>query len=234
MAFGLFRHGLLALLSICSGLVPALAGDTAEQGTEDTSARDTFAELERTLLERDFVLDFKVVSSGAYESLLAGMLEICRTAEVSMQADGHFAQQAAAIRLRASDGLMSGGNGAAKFAQATPANLREALVLGLTRMGILHNLAVMSGGSPPDHAGIGVGDWVQVKSLRLGATEELDGVSAKTLRFTVVVNGEDAGTATLWVDDTSGMPLRREQVVRFGDAEMRVVESYSALTLYPR
>lgn len=43
--------------------------------------------------------------------------------------------------------------------------------------------------------------------------------------FDVVVEGKRIGAAELWVD-ASGLPLRREQTVRFPQGEMKVTERY--------
>lgn len=193
-----------------------------------------FDQLERTLLASDFALDFQVVSHGAYEAGLGGSLAVQGPHTVRLEADGHFAGEPAAIRLAARDDRMHGGNGDTVFATDTPPALRDALVLGLTRMGILHNLAVMSAGAPPDHGEGGVRDWVRVDDLRPGQPEVIDGVPTKTLSFQVVVNGSAAATATLWLREDSGLPLRREQIVKFDGSEMRVVENYRNLTLYSR
>jgi hypothetical protein len=215
-----------------TALLLTLAAPGPAWSTDDPA--QVFDQLERTLLASDFALDFQVVSHGAYEARLDGSVAMRGPHTVRLEADGHFAGEPAAIRLAARDDGMRGGNGDAAFASDTPAALRDALVLGLTRMGILHNLAVMSAGSPPDHGEGGVREWVRVDDVRPGKPEVIDGVPAKTLCFQIVVNGSAAATATLWLREDSGLPLRREQVVRFDGSEMRVVESYRNLTLYPR
>lgn len=43
--------------------------------------------------------------------------------------------------------------------------------------------------------------------------------------FDVVVEGKRVGSAELWVDAT-GLPLRRNQTVRFANGDMKVVERY--------
>ena len=48
---------------------------------------------------------------------------------------------------------------------ATPPALNEAIVIGLTRMGHLHNIAVLTGGLPPDHSDGGAADWVRVANF---------------------------------------------------------------------
>lgn len=220
------RAGRWALAALLGTVVTGpLLADGAEQ---------SFARLEQALLETDFLLAFEIVSSGAYEAGFTGTVEIRGLADVRLQADGEFAGERAAIRLQSVDGAMSGGNGDAAFAGPTPPAVRDALVLGLTRMGLLHNLAVLSAGSPPDRAAGGIRDWVRPENLRSGQPGSVEGVPAKPLHFDVVVDGKVAAAATLWVGEDSGLPLRREQVVDFDGSEMRVVESYRSVTTYPR
>jgi len=216
------------------GLLLATNALCMPEALADEEADTAFAELENRLLTDDFSLAFDIVSSDPYPAHLQGIADLRGTDQVKVEADGEFAGQAAAIRLMARDGTMIGGNGASGFEQSTPDALREAMVLGLTRMGLLHNLAVMSAGAPPDHAGGGVRDWVQVKDLRRETGVIIDGSPAVAFHFTVVVSGVDAATAVLWVDAETGLPVRRRQVVRFDGGEMGVTETYPALTIYPR
>jgi hypothetical protein len=48
------------------------------------------------------------------------------------------------------------------------------------------------------------------------------------------LDGSAAATATLWLREDSGLPLRREQIVKFDGSGMRVVESYRNLILCSR
>jgi hypothetical protein len=219
---------------IAMGLLLTASSLWLPEALADTEADAAFAELENNLLTSDFSLTFDIVSTGPYPAHLEGAASLRGADEVSVEADGQFAGEDVAIRLTARDGKMKGGNGASGFEQSTPGGLRKALILGLTRMGLLHNLAVMSSGAPPDHAGGGVRDWVQVKDLRLATGTIIDGDPALAFHFTIVVSGEDAATAVLWVDAETGLPIKREQVVRFDGGEMRVTEIYSAMTIYPR
>ena len=40
----------------------------------------------------------------------------------------------------------------------------------------------------------------------------------------LVVAGQPSGSATLWLDDRTGLPLEREQTVRFDTGTMRLIE----------
>jgi len=217
-----------------AGIALAASGIWGSACVAATDAETAFAEFEERLLTSDFSLEFNIVASGPYPAQLAGTTTLSGADDASVKANGVFAGQSASIRLTAHDGRMKGGNGALEFDQATPEALREAMVIGLTRMGLLHNLAMMSSGAPPDHADGGVRDWVQAANLKLETDALIEGRPAVAFSFAVVVSGEDSGSATLWVDAETGLPLKREQVVSFGNGEMRVTETYPALTIIAR
>lgn len=100
-------------------------------------------------------------------------------------------------------------------------------------MGVLHNLAMLVGGAPPDHAAGGVEDWVQtVDHRRPVPSGPPPGPDGEAVTFGLVVGGEPSGTATLWLDDR-GVPVRREQTVEFPEGVMRVVERYEVLGSVP-
>jgi hypothetical protein len=109
---------------------------------------------------------------------------------------------------------------------ATPDGLNEAIVIGMTRMGILHNLAQLVGGQPPDHMEGGVRDWARVVAIESSADEDDAGHPLLRFDFGLVVAGQPSGTASLWIDAVSRLPLRREQTVQFASGEMKVIEVY--------
>jgi hypothetical protein len=179
---------------------------------------------ERMLREPEWGATFAVRSEGAFAAALDGVLTF-EGARTAVRAEGTFGGAPVALDL-VSDGVtMSGGSADRRLEAAEPAALREALVMGFTRMGILHNLARLTGGHAPDHAAGGAGDWVRLRDVR--RVDAAEGEVA--LRFEVEVAGAPAGEATLWLDRASGRPLRREQTVRFTGGSMQVTETYAAL-----
>ena len=51
-------------------------------------------------------------------------------------------------------------------------------------------------------------------------------VFTERIDFGLVVAGQPSGTASLWIDAASRLPLRREQTVQFETGEMKVIEVY--------
>jgi hypothetical protein len=196
------------------------------------SANAAFEALEGRLLEAESVsFRFDIRAVGPVPAVLVGKAVIGPQETARLAADGSFAGNEAAIRLESGDRGMAGGNGDAVFQAEAPSALRQGLLVGLTRMGLLHNLAVLSAGSPPDRIDGSVTDWVRYSDMTLGPEESIGGVTARRFSFTVVVSGVPSAFAELWVDATSGLPIRRVQVMNFPEGEMRVLEQYSDFSL---
>jgi hypothetical protein len=123
------------------------------------------------------------------------------------------------------------GNGPDRSSASTPLYLSEALLIGMTRMGLLHNLANLVGDAPPDGGDGGVREWGVVDSFGSG---EPAGPSTdmETISFAITVAGTPSGSASLELDP-EGYPVERRQVVSFPGGEMRVVERYYNVTINP-
>jgi hypothetical protein len=215
----------LAAVAACSiGGIPnhGAAADTQTAGS-------MFAEIEHRLLKGSVISGrFTVSADGAFSASLHGALEMSRGAEIDLNATGTFGEDSVTLYLRSDGRIMEGGNAGRKFQEHSPGGLAEALLLGLTRMGILHNLARLIGGSVPDRADGGLREWVEVRDVQFapGAGQEELRSELTALRFVIYVSGEQVAEATLWLDPDSGLPVRREQVVAFPGGPMRVTESY--------
>jgi len=213
----------MALVAMTIAWTLALPGCGGEPGREDPG--EAFGRLEEAwLLPNEIGVRFHITSEGAFQAELRGELHLGVDGVASLLGEGTFGGEAAAPFLTVSEGRMAGGNRERTFQVAAPAHLREALVMGLTRMGLLHNLARLVAGSPPDRADGTVGEWVQVHDLALEAPRE-DAPGSTGIRFGISVAGQPAGEATLWLGE-NGQPVLREQIVRFPAGEMRVVERY--------
>ena len=101
----------------------------------------------------------------------------------------------------------------------------------MTRMGLLHNLAMLSSGSPPDRIDGSVSKWVRPGDIRKGASASIDGRDADSLEFTVIVDGQPSGEVVLWLDAESGLPIGREQLVHFSQGDMKVTERYTSISV---
>ncbi|MCA9704831.1 MAG: hypothetical protein KDK70_03145 [Myxococcales bacterium] len=202
---------------------PAAAAPGAQAAPSDPET--TFGALERDLLRDPLHLRFDITAEGSVEVSLVGELHL--DAEVELSARGRFAGEDHELHLwTEGDRLRLGPVDAPTLDVPRPPELAPALVVGLTRMGLLHNLAMLVAGVGPDHADGGVADWVATVEHHRPSPPPAEG---DALTFGLVVSGQPSGRATLWLD-AQGMPLRREQVVDFPDGQMRVVERYEVLS----
>jgi hypothetical protein len=204
------------------------AGEVAGAPMEAASGEDLafeFTGLEARLVGAEVVeMDFEIGATGAYPADLSGSLRISPDSGTTFVATGQFGGQPVDLFLRPHPEGMIYGNGDIRLVGVVPSDLQAALVIGLTRMGLLHNLARLSGVVPPDHMDGNVQSWVTVDGYR-ASTDHVGAVE-----FDLTVAGVPSGTASLLMDD-EGLPVIRRQVVQFPDGEMHVVERYSNVVI---
>lgn len=210
--------GLVVMLAACSQPAPE-----ARVGTDAPPAR-VFEALETRLLRAGVIgMDFHLTATGAAEIDVRGRFDMTPTG-TDLRAAGTFAGQPVDLVLgRASDEIVFG-RAADPLTAPVPEHLREALILGLTRMGLLHNIARLTGNAPPDHADGGVAEWVRVDGFRTDST------AARRLAFEITVAGQPAGAAELELDE-DGRPRLRRQTVRFPTGDMHVIERYDQVVV---
>lgn len=177
--------------------------------------------------------EFAINSAGAVISHLTGRVRWVRDGEFTLTAEGEFAGQPQQLELRGdASTLTTLVAGSESWSGARPPELIVALVRGLSHMGLLHNLAMLTGGKPPDHADAGAREWLVAEDFEFGPTETREGVELRPLEFMMIVGGQPVSRATLWLD-ADGLPVERYQAVEFPEGEMRVVERYSNFVVEP-
>jgi hypothetical protein len=205
-----------------------------------------FVALEQRLLAATSIDIAVEVESGApYVSLLTGTLALGSANQLTLSIDGQFKGEPVHLRLRSNAGRLVGGphgDGDATVDLPTPAKLTEAVIVGMLGMGLLHNLALISFGMPPDHAAGGAAQWVvtSAHTWDTGRDATIGGAAGRALSFEISVEGHAVGDATLWLDAATGLPLKREVNVHFsGEGEggasgtMHVSETYLKFEVKP-
>ncbi len=189
-------------------------------------AGQVFAALEARLLAAQQVrVEMKISAEGAVKAAYQGTL-VVEGKQVRLDQTGHFMEQPSHLQVTAGKDAFKFGH-AGKLQTATrPRHLEEALWIGLTRMGLLHNLAMLHSGQGPDHAGGGVKDWVRGHNFRFLEEETLENRRMMRIQFDLEVSKIPAGQAILWLDSKTGLPYLREQVVQFPEGEMVVREQF--------
>ena len=222
-------------IGIASPIVATSCSDATDDGAADRTsdtAETRFLELEQRLLDAESVhIRGAAGSAGAVISGLEGQAVLASGNRARLQFSGEFGGTGVTLALVADGEQMWGGNGADQFESEAPPLLNEGILLGFTRMGILHNLALLSSVSPPDGTDGAIRDWVTVSNFAWGESGTLDGVAAEALTFDLTVNGTPSAKVVLWLDQENGLPVQREQLVQFPDGEMRAIEVYEAVEI---
>jgi hypothetical protein len=220
------RRAALILTFIASACSTPQVKNKKQEAPMVVDAEAHFSMLEQTLLKAKKVfMAIKVTSSGAVSSSLMGELRLSESNQAHLKFNGEFAGNPVEMHLSSRENRMSGGSGDKSFEEGAPPALNEGILLGLARMGILHNLAMLSAGSPPQGTDGNVRDWVQARNFSYDET-------TKAIRFEIVVSGAPSGEVELWLDEETGrFPTRRKQTVHFPEGDMHVEEIYEQVVL---
>jgi hypothetical protein len=205
----------------CALVLPLALPGGCQSSAPGAEAAALFAALEQRLLAAEHVeVEFEITAEGAVESEVRGIL-LCHGDFVSLFAQGSFMGRPAKVEMVSTERELRGGIDVAHILGPRPPALREGILLGLTRMGLLHNVAVLAHNHVPDGVEGSLGSWARADAFEIGD----DG----GLRFELIVAGKSTGRANLRLVD--GLPSVREQVVQFAGGEMRVVERYQRFAL---
>ena len=220
---------IVAFLSAAGLGASAIAQERTREIYPAETARRGFEALEKKLLEaRTVHIDGSITAEGTIAVEMAGSLKLQRGNLVSEWFEGEFAGESRKAFVVSDGKQMRGGDsGGKEFSATTPDALAEALIVGATRMGLLHNIAMLGAGVPPEHSDGGVGDRVRVGEFKWVTDSALDGFLVRHIAFDLFVNDEKSARVEMWVRRENGMPVKRLQVVEFESGEMRVTESYS-------
>ena len=172
--------------------------------------------LEARLLSSPLTFEFQINSSGAVVSDIKGRFHYCED-RLTIDVDGQLFAEPVRLRMRA-DGMSLSLNGTS---MPMPGHLREAVMIGFVRLGLLHNIIRLSGNLIPDHGEGGVRDWVDIPVV---------GQNRDLVFFDIFVSNTKAAHAELRLDDKH-LPRSRHQTMYFGGDEMLVTENYAVMTL---
>lgn len=209
---------LLATLSACSGS----SGDLDENGRPSPEQALTSAE-ERLMESSATRVDFIVTATGAVDGNLTGSLLLGDSGQARWTIEGTLRGEEVDLLLVSDGTRMRLGNGVDTVEAATPPRLKEALILGLTRMGVTHNVLRLAELLPPDHADGRVDSWVQAADVR---REERG-----NLAFNVEADGAPGEAVVLYMAPGTELPGERQQTHQFPDGEASVTEIYSAVSI---
>jgi hypothetical protein len=216
---------------LAAGVLCLLLAPAAPAQGDDPA--QLMAQLEaRVLAAKRVSIEATIESRGLVASSLKGRTELLERNRATLAYAGEFAGKAADLGLAADGRGVDLKNGATGRREPVGREANRALLIGLLRMGQLHNLARLTGLQAPDHAAGGVDQWVTLDSFRpttFAQGTELEGTLS--FGFDIVVGGEVSGSARLWLNTASGLPRRRSVTVHFPQGEMSVVEEYTSFVV---
>lgn len=174
---------------------------------------------------------FEIESKGENAAKLTGTLHLLDGSAIHLQAEGAFKGEGVQLLVdsRQPDGInrsTTRGPSVSSHRDPPAPKLREAVALGLVRMGLLHNLAKLSLDQPVDKAEGGFGEWVKPVAIKDGHSDNVHGQSCRRVDFDIEVGGKVMGDASVCIADATGLVLHRRQTVHFGAGDMTVSETF--------
>ncbi|MEZ4649647.1 MAG: hypothetical protein R3E97_12860 [Candidatus Eisenbacteria bacterium] len=130
-------------------------------------------------------------------------------------------------------GVRSGGDGGAGRGRRRRAILGSCLIALSTWVPRNADAEGMMENGPPDHQNGGVDTWVVTKDFEWTGELREGGHVLRGIEFAIEVAGTPAGSATLWLDAETWLPVRRTQTVNFPGGRMDVIESYESFVVRP-
>jgi hypothetical protein len=212
-----------ALLLLAAGCHHAAPERTAVEQLFSDDPLAVFGGLEAQLTTaRDVRIDGHASSTGYVETDLDGTVRVRRERDAAIEVHGTL--QGSELGASWSSTKPTDPD----LADVQPPTWADGILLGVTRMGVLHNWATVIGGGDPD---IGHGDMTSYVEVTDLAWKDGD-PATRTLTFRFVVDAATDAEAELTLDARS-LPMRRTSLVHFPDGEMRVVETYATFEVRP-
>jgi len=181
----------------------------------------------RVLGARAVVVEGDVRADGALDAELHGRVAASPGNRLTAAWTGRLRGKAVDLRLQ-SDGrtlVMKSGGEEARAPAAM--ELNHALLIGLVRMGLYHNLARAAGLRGPDRDSGGIEHWIHEEYFHLVHVLGPPEPGAAILSFDVLADGVPATTTRIWLDPSSGLPARREQTYALESGAATMVETYT-------
>ncbi|MFZ5438432.1 MAG: hypothetical protein ACOZQL_00420 [Myxococcota bacterium] len=180
---------------------------------------------------RNVSASFEIESKGENAAKLAGTLRLFDGNALHLQGEGSFKGEGVQLLVdsRDPDGInrsTTRGPSVSSHRDPPASKLREAVALGLVRMGLLHNLAKLSLDQPIEKADGGFGDWVKAVAIKDGHSDNVHEESCRRVDFDIEVSGKVMGDASVCVSDVTGLVLHRRQTVHFATGDMTVSETF--------
>lgn len=186
----------------------------------------------RLLQARQVRIEAHIEASGAVQAALDGFIELRDRNRARYSYRGTLAGKPVVVGYDAADSTVKLDSGGQSRQVPLPPESNRALLLGLMRMGLLHNIVRGTELQGPDHAGGGLAAWAALDNFRpMTFAQDGEFAGMPSLGFELLVNDVLSAGVQLWLDSDTGLPRRREQTVPLASGEMKVVETYTRFVL---
>lgn len=195
-------------------------------------AIDRFSQAEDVMLTgKKLTATFELDSKGENAAHLTGTLELLEGNAMHLVAEGNFKSDPVQLELDSRDPTgttrtTTKGPSVSSHRDPPASKLREAVTVGLSRMGLMHNLALLSLDQPLEKVEGGVTEWAKAIGVKDGASESINGEVCRRVEFDVQVDGTRMGEASVCIADSTGLPLQRNSTIHFPTGEMTLVETF--------
>lgn len=174
---------------------------------------------------------FEIDSKGENAAHLTGTLDLVDGNALHLVAEGNFKSEPVQLELDSRDpsGILrttTKGPSVSSHRDPPAYKLRESVGLGLARMGLLHNLALLSLDQPLEKTGGGFADWAKATAPKDGPSDTVNGEACKRVEFGIEVEGQKMGEASVCIADATGLPLQRTSTVHFPTGDMTLSETF--------
>jgi hypothetical protein len=213
---------LLGLAALLAAPIALGAGEDPAQLMRDLEARLIGA--------RHVLIESRIEARGAVTGSLTGRVELFDRNRAELLYTGSMSGQPGPIALSADGRLLELQSGQVRQSLRVGRESNRALLVGMMRMGLLHNLARVQALQGPDHAEGGVERWARLDSFR-PTTYILGGELEGTMSFGFDFDTGEPVPSRLWLDPASSLPRRREITLRVRDGEVKVVEDYTRIVI---
>ena len=173
---------------------------------------------------------FELDSHGAHESHFTGTLDLTGSNALVLAAEGRLDGADVKLTLDSSGGepnrSVSRGPSVSGHQGGPSEHLNEAVVIALVRLGLLHDLALLSDDEMVAKAEGGVREYVVAQEVKDVGPDQVDQEPCHRLDFVVALEGKPGGEATVCLSDATSLLLQRRQTVHAKSGDMTVTERF--------
>ena len=215
----------LPLASACaSSAAPAPAPAPPPAAGPSATALDALEQ--RLSAARTLSFRARLATSGRIESRFEGTVVAGPGGRMRFALQGAFGSKDVDALFTCDGAHMRGGPRGQTLDMDAAPGLREGVSVAFVRMGLAHDVARLATGKSPDYIDGSARRHLEVVGASHGAGEPVRGAATERWTWALYVDHQKAADETLWLDATSGLPLKRRVVVHFPEGDMDVGEEY--------